>query len=70
MRPIDLAIVDGVETIRGGEGTWNPGVEMIDPGVLIAGKNAVCVDAVGMSMMGYDPRPIVARSPSCVVTAP
>jgi uncharacterized protein (DUF362 family) len=47
--------VDGVESIRGGEGVWNPGVQLIKPGVLIAGRNAVCVDAVSMAVMGYDP---------------
>jgi uncharacterized protein (DUF362 family) len=56
VRPIDLAIVDGVESIRGGEGVWNPGVQLIKPGVLIAGRNAVCVDAVSMAVMGYDPK--------------
>ena len=55
-RPIDLAIVDGVESIRGGEGAWNPGVQIIKPGVMLAGKNPVCVDAVCMAVMGYDPR--------------
>lgn len=55
-RPIDLAIVDGVESIRGGEGAWNPGVQMIRPGLLLAGKNPVCVDAVSMAVMSYDPR--------------
>jgi len=55
-RPIDLAIVDGVESIRGGEGAWNPGVKMIKPGVVLAGRNPVCTDAVSMAVMGYDPR--------------
>ena len=55
VRPIDLAIVDGVESIRGGEGAWNPGVQKISPGVLLAGKNPVCLDAVSMAVMGYDP---------------
>ena len=55
-RPIDLAIVDGVESIRGGEGVWNPGVSIIKPGVLLAGRNPVCVDAVSMAVMGYDPK--------------
>ncbi len=54
-RPIDLAIVDGVESIRGGEGVWNPGVQLVKPGLLLAGKNPVCVDAVCMGVMGYDP---------------
>lgn len=56
VRPIDLAIVDGIESIRGGEGSWNPRVEKVTPGLLLAGKNAVAVDAVGMAVMGYDPR--------------
>jgi hypothetical protein len=55
-RPIDLAIVDGIESIRGGEGVWNPGVSIIKPGLLIAGRNPVCVDAVSMAVMGYDPK--------------
>jgi uncharacterized protein (DUF362 family) len=56
IRPIDLAIIDGVESIRGGEGVWNPGVQMIKPGVMLAGRNPVCLDAVGMAVMGYDPQ--------------
>ncbi len=54
-RPIDLSIVDGVESIRGGEGVWIRGVELIKPGVLLAGKNPVSVDAVSAAVMGYDP---------------
>jgi uncharacterized protein (DUF362 family) len=53
-RPIDLSIVDGIETVRGGEGEWNPGVEMIKPGLLLVGRNAVSVDAVCTAVMGYD----------------
>lgn len=56
IRPIDLAIVDGVETVRGGEGPWLPGLERMTPGVIIVGRNPVCVDAVGMAVMGYDTR--------------
>ena len=55
-RPVDLSIVDGVESIRGGEGAWNRGVRMIKPGLVLAGKNSVCVDAVCTAVMGYDPR--------------
>lgn len=55
-RPVDLSIVDGVESIRGGEGAWNQGVQMIRPGLLLAGKNPVCVDAVSTAVMGCDPR--------------
>ena len=54
-RPIDLAIVDGVESIRGGEGAWNRGVQIIKPGLMLAGRNPVCLDAVCMAVMGYDP---------------
>jgi len=55
-RPIDLSIVDGVESIRGGEGQWNQGVQMVKPGVVLAGRNPVCVDAVSTALMGYDPK--------------
>ncbi len=56
IRPIDLAIVDGVETVRGGEGPWLQGLEKMSPGVIIVGRNPVCTDAVGMAVMGYDPK--------------
>lgn len=55
VRPVDLSIVDGIETIRGGEGAWNPGVQMLKPGLLLVGRNPVCVDAVCTAVMGYDP---------------
>jgi uncharacterized protein (DUF362 family) len=54
IRPIDLAIVDGVETVRGGEGPWLPGLERMTPGVILVGRNPVCTDAVGMGVMSYD----------------
>ena len=56
IRPVDLSIVDGIETIRGGEGEWNAGVERMAPGLLLAGRNQVCVDTVCTAVMGYDPR--------------
>ena len=46
-RPIHLAIVDGITTIRGGEGWWNAGVAPIAPGVIVAGFSALSTDAVG-----------------------
>ncbi len=67
-RPIDLSIIDGIETIRGGEGPWNPGVQWVKPGVLLVGRNATGADAAGAAVMGYDPRaeqgtpPFAARS--------
>lgn len=54
-RPVDLAIVDGIHTIRGGEGFWNKGTAAIEPKLLLAGRNAVCTDAVCAAVMGYDP---------------
>jgi uncharacterized protein (DUF362 family) len=53
-RPVDLAIIDGVHTITGGEGPWNEHVEAIQPKLLFAGRNAVCTDAVCAAAMGYD----------------
>jgi uncharacterized protein (DUF362 family) len=55
-RPIDLAIIDGVESVSGGEGPWIKGLKLVQPGVLIAGTNPVCTDAVATAVIGYDPR--------------
>ena len=63
IRPVDLAIVDGVETVRGGEGPWLPGLERMTPGVILAGRNPVCVDAVGMAVMSYSPQADRGTSP-------
>jgi uncharacterized protein (DUF362 family) len=43
-RPVDLTIVDGVRTLAGGEGSWNRGIRMVEPKVLLA--TVVCTDAV------------------------
>ncbi|MES1260358.1 MAG: DUF362 domain-containing protein [Acidobacteriota bacterium] len=55
-RPVDLAIIDGVQSIAGGEGPWIGGLRYVEPGVLIAGTNAVNTDAVATAVMGYNPR--------------
>jgi uncharacterized protein (DUF362 family) len=56
-RPIHLAIIDGIESIAGGEGPWNRGpLRLVQPGVLIAGTNPVNTDSVATAVMGYDPR--------------
>jgi uncharacterized protein (DUF362 family) len=54
IRPIDLAIIDGIETVSGGEGPWLKLTRQA-PGLLLAGRNAVCTDAVATAVMGYDP---------------
>jgi uncharacterized protein (DUF362 family) len=58
-RPIDLAIVDGISAMTGGEGPWCSQAAVIKattPGVLIVGRNPVSTDAVATAVMGYDPR--------------
>jgi uncharacterized protein (DUF362 family) len=55
-RPVDLAIIDGVRSVAGGEGPWIKGLRLVEPGVLIAGTNPVTTDAVATAVMGYDPQ--------------
>jgi uncharacterized protein (DUF362 family) len=62
-RPIHLAFVDGIETITGGEGPWIRGLRMVQPGLLIAGRDALATDAVATAAMGYDPRAPRGTSP-------
>lgn len=63
-RPIDLSIVDAIVSTHGGEGAWhNTRVGVVVPGLLIAGRNAVCVDTVGAAVMGYDPEADRGNSP-------
>ncbi len=57
-RPIHLAVIDGIYTMTGGE-LPNQGKntihQAIHPGLLIAGMNCVCTDAVATAVMGFDP---------------
>ena len=63
-RPIHLSIIDGVVSMKGGEGPWAPEVGFIAPGVLIVGLNPVSTDAVGTAVMGYaDPRALRRTPP-------
>ncbi len=56
IRPIDLAIVEGLKTMTGGEGPWCRGpLTAVSPGVIVAGTNPVNTDAVCMAVMGFDP---------------
>jgi uncharacterized protein (DUF362 family) len=54
-RPIDLAIIDGIESMAGGEGPWIRGVRPISPKLLVAGTNCVATDSVATALMGFDP---------------
>lgn len=59
-RPIHLAIIDGIETQTAAEGAAPAAgsqrrIQLIKPGVLVAGFNPVCTDAVAAALMGFDP---------------
>jgi len=62
-RPIEIALIDGVETVTGGEGPWVRGLKPVQPGLLIAGTNAVTTDSVATAVMGYDPRAAKGTAP-------
>ena len=62
-RPIDLAIVEGIRTMAGGEGPWIRGCTAVAPGVIVAGTNPVNVDAVAMAVMGFDPMADRGKAP-------
>jgi uncharacterized protein (DUF362 family) len=63
IRPIDLALIDGIETVSGGEGPWCNGLAVQQPHLLLAGRNPVCTDAVATLCMGYDPQAPAATGP-------
>lgn len=69
MRRIDLALIDGVLTAEGGEGPWNntpahpDQFAPVQPGILLAGKDPVAVDAVATACMGFDPRAEYPNAP-------
>lgn len=52
-RTVDLAIVDGITAMAGGEGPWTPPLRFTEPGVLLVGLNPVSTDAVATAVMGY-----------------
>jgi uncharacterized protein (DUF362 family) len=62
-RPIHIALIDGVETVAGGEGPWIRGLRSVQPGVIIAGTNAVTTDTVATAVMGYNPRASKGTAP-------
>jgi hypothetical protein len=62
-RPVDLAIIDGIESSIGGEGPWVKGFQYANPQLLVVGRNPVCTDAVAAALMGYDPRAGKGRTP-------
>src|SRR5579872_6993721 len=62
-RPVDITLIDGIESVRGGEGPWIKGISIVQPGVLIAGTNPVTTDAVATAVMGYDPQATKGSKP-------
>jgi uncharacterized protein (DUF362 family) len=58
-RPIDLAIIDGIETQTvfeaAAEQPAERSVRLVRPGILVAGRNPACTDAIAMAIMGFDP---------------
>ncbi len=55
-RPIDLAIVEGIRTMTGGEvPRARDANTFVSPGVIVAGRNPVTTDAVCMAVMNFDP---------------
>jgi uncharacterized protein (DUF362 family) len=62
-RPVDIAFVDGIETIQAGEGPWVKGIAHVKPGVLLMGSNMVTTDTVATAVMGYDPRAVKGIAP-------
>jgi uncharacterized protein (DUF362 family) len=59
-RPIHLAVIDGIYTMTAGELPYQSNDKQwinqaIHPGLLIAGMNCVCTDAVATAVMGFDP---------------
>jgi uncharacterized protein (DUF362 family) len=55
IRPIDLAVVDGIRTTEAGEGPWIGMMAPVQPGVIFAGKDPVATDAVATAAQGFDP---------------
>lgn len=54
--PLDLVVIDGISTIQSAEGWWLGSMVMVTrPGMLVAGRNPVCTDAVAAAVMGFDP---------------
>ena len=65
-RPIDLAIIDGIQSCVGGEGPWVPRSKALrpgQPGLLVMGRNPVCTDSVSVALMGYNPRQQAGKPP-------
>jgi len=63
VRPIHLAVIDGIFSAEGGTGPWDPGLSQVKPGLLVAGKDPVATDAMATAVMGFDPQAADRTSP-------
>lgn len=53
---LDLVVFDAISVIQSAEGWWlGSMVSITRPGLLIAGRNPVCTDAVAAAIMGFEP---------------
>jgi len=62
-RPIDLALIDGIKTVDGGEGPWVGTLSPVEPGLLLAGKDPVATDTVATAAMEFDPTEVRSHAP-------
>ena len=62
-RPIDLALIDGIKTVDGGEGPWVGTLSPVEPELLFAGKDPVATDAVATAAMDFDPTEVRSNAP-------
>jgi uncharacterized protein (DUF362 family) len=56
-RPVHLTVIDGVQTMAGGEGPWSESsgeLQLVRPDVVIVGRDPVATDAVAVAVMGYE----------------
>jgi len=58
-----LEIIDGIESIAGAELPRGGTTVAVSPGLVIAGTNPVCTDAVAMALMGFDPMADRGKAP-------
>lgn len=67
-RPVNLAIIDGIETQTTAEAAaLEPGdkrqIRLVKPGILVVGLNPACTDAVAAAAMGFDPMADRGKAP-------
>ncbi len=63
-RPVNLAIIDGITAMSGGEGPWAANTAFTTPHLIIAGLNPVSTDAVATAVMGFsNPRATRGTAP-------